>query len=225
MISSLFSRFDPCSSSLLFNNWGSTLLLFFIIPSAAWILNNRLSLVFHKLTNILYQEFKLLVGHSSLNNNLILISLFLIIIFNNFIGLFPYIFTRTSHLVITLSLAAPLWISFILYGWINNTKHIFAHIVPLSTPNALIPFIVVIERISNIIRPGTLTVRLSANIIAGHLLITLLGNQTSHASFTILIILLITQIILLRLESAVAIIQAYVFTVLSTLYSSEVVQH
>jgi len=84
---------------------------------------------------------------------------------------------------------------------------------------------VLIETIRNIIRPGTLAVRLSANIIAGHLLLTLLGNQTSSSKHIILIIILTLQITLLMLESAVAIIQSYVFAVLSTLYSREVTQH
>jgi F-type H+-transporting ATPase subunit a len=66
---------------------------------------------------------------------------------------------------------------------------------------------------------------LAANIIAGHLLITLLGNQTTVAGATLIGVLLIVQIILLVLESAVAIIQAYVFAVLSTLYSREITQH
>jgi F-type H+-transporting ATPase subunit a len=97
--------------------------------------------------------------------------------------------------------------------------------VPQSTPVALIPFIVLIESIRNVIRPGTLAVRLSANIIAGHLLITLLGNQTAEATSITLIILLLIQVVLLILESAVAIIQAYVFSILSTLYSSEITSH
>jgi F-type H+-transporting ATPase subunit a len=101
----------------------------------------------------------------------------------------------------------------------------FAHLVPQSTPAALIPFIVVIETIRNIIRPGTLAVRLAANIIAGHLLITLLGNQTASVSSYLVGILLFVQILLLILESAVATIQAYVFAVLSTLYSREITQH
>jgi len=84
---------------------------------------------------------------------------------------------------------------------------------------------VLIETIRNVIRPGTLAVRLAANIIAGHLLITLLGNQTTVAGATLIGVLLIIQIILLVLESAVAIIQAYVFAVLSTLYSREITQH
>jgi F-type H+-transporting ATPase subunit a len=98
----------------------------------------------------------------------------------------------------------------------------FAHLVPQGTPAVLIPFIVCIETIRNIIRPGTLAVRLAANIIAGHLLITLMGNTGPGLAITLVGFLLIGQIALLMLESAVAIIQSYVFAVLRTLYSSEV---
>jgi F-type H+-transporting ATPase subunit a len=98
-----------------------------------------------------------------------------------------------------------------------------AHLVPLGTPGVLMPFIVLIETTSNIIRPGTLAVRLAANIIAGHLLLVLLGNQGASLSSPLLLILLVTQIILLVLETAVAAIQSYVFAVLATLYSREVI--
>ena len=108
-----------------------------------------------------------------------------------------------------------------LYGWLNHSTHIFAHLVPQGTPSVLIPFMVCIETVRNIIRPGTLAVRLTANIIAGHLLLTLLGNTGSSLGF-IVRILLVVQIILLTLESAVAIIQSYVIAVLRTLYSREV---
>jgi F-type H+-transporting ATPase subunit a len=99
----------------------------------------------------------------------------------------------------------------------------FAHLVPQGTPSVLIPFIVLIETISNVIRPGTLAVRLSANIIAGHLLLTLLGNTGNSLSYIIVTILIFAQLLLLTLESAVAIIQAYVFTILRTLYSREII--
>jgi len=84
---------------------------------------------------------------------------------------------------------------------------------------------VVIETVSNVIRPGTLAVRLAANIIAGHLLITLLGNQTASVGVNLIGILLGVQIILLTLESAVAVIQSYVFAILVTLYSREIESH
>ena len=89
-----------------------------------------------------------------------------------------------------------------------------AHLVPLGTPPVLIPFMVLIETVSNVIRPGTLAVRLAANMIAGHLLLVLLGNQGPTLSSSLLRILLVTQILLLTLESAVAIIQSYVLAVL-----------
>jgi F-type H+-transporting ATPase subunit a len=98
-----------------------------------------------------------------------------------------------------------------------------AHLVPLGTPGVLIPFIVLIETVSNVIRPGTLAVRLAANMIAGHLLLVLLGNQGPSITFSLLRVLLVTQILLLTLERAVAVIQSYVFAVLATLYSREVV--
>lgn len=224
MITNLFSVFDPSSSILnLSLNWISTFLGLLIIPPIYWLIPSRFHIIWNNILLTLHKEFKILLGPISHNGStFIFISLFSIILFNNFIGLFPYIFTRTSHLTLTLTLALPLWLCFILYGWINNTQHIFIHLVPQGTPAILIPFIVCIETISNVIRPGTLAVRLSANIIAGHLLITLLGNTGPNLSYLLIIILLVTQIALLTLESAVAIIQSYVFTVLSTLYSSEV---
>jgi F-type H+-transporting ATPase subunit a len=95
-------------------------------------------------------------------------------------------------------------------------------LVPQGTPNILIPFIILIETIRRIIRPITLTIRLTANIIAGHLLLTLLGNMGPKIILFIIPFLLFTQLILLILESAVSIIQSYVFSILITLYSREI---
>lgn len=224
MITNLFSVFDPSSS--IFNlsiNWIRTFLGLIIIPSTYWLIPSRYHIFWNTILLTLHKEFKTLIGSTGHSGStLIFVSLFSLILFNNFIGLFPYIFTSTSHLTLTLTLALPIWLSFIIYGWINHTQHIFAHLVPQGTPPILIPFIVCIETISNLIRPGTLAVRLAANIIAGHLLLTLLGNTGPYLSYYIINLLIITQIALLVLESAVAIIQSYVFAVLRTLYSREV---
>lgn len=223
MITNLFSVFDPSAIFNLSINWISTFLGILIIPSIYWLIPSRYNIFWNSIILTLHKEFKTLLGPTSHNgSSFIFISLFSLILFNNFIGLFPYIFTRTRHLTLTLSLALPLWLSFIIYGWINHTQHIFAHLVPQGTPAILIPFIVCIETIRNIIRPGTLAVRLTANIIAGHLLLTLLGNTGPSISYMLVSFLLIAQIALLVLESAVAIIQSYVFAVLRTLYSREV---
>nr|YP_009485329.1 ATP synthase F0 subunit 6 [Bactrocera ritsemai]AUG90831.1 ATP synthase F0 subunit 6 [Bactrocera ritsemai] len=224
MMTNLFSVFDPSSS--IFNlslNWTSTFLGLLMIPSAYWLMPSRWHIFWNSILITLHKEFKTLLGPSGHSGStFIFVSLFSLILFNNFMGLFPYIFTSTSHLTLTLTLALPLWLCFMLYGWINHTQHMFAHLVPQGTPAVLMPFMVCIETISNIIRPGTLAVRLAANMIAGHLLLTLLGNTGPSLSYTIVSLLLLGQIALLVLESAVAIIQSYVFAVLSTLYSSEV---
>nr|AEB53269.1 ATPase 6 [Drosophila melanogaster] len=223
MMTNLFSVFDP---SAIFNfslNWLSTFLGLLMIPSIYWLMPSRYNIMWNSILLTLHKEFKTLLGPSGHNGStFIFISLFSLILFNNFMGLFPYIFTSTSHLTLTLSLALPLWLCFMLYGWINHTQHMFAHLVPQGTPAILMPFMVCIETISNIIRPGTLAVRLTANMIAGHLLLTLLGNTGSSMSYMLVTFLLMAQIALLVLESAVTMIQSYVFAVLSTLYSSEV---
>nr|YP_009241716.1 ATP synthase F0 subunit 6 [Gasterophilus pecorum]AMP88104.1 ATP synthase F0 subunit 6 [Gasterophilus pecorum] len=224
MMTNLFSVFDPSSS--IFNlslNWLSTFLGILMIPSMYWLMPSRYHIMWNSILTTLHKEFKTLLGPSSTNGStFIFVSLFSMILFNNFMGLFPHIFTSTSHLVLTLTLALPLWVSFMLFGWINNTQHMFTHLVPQGTPAVLMPFMVCIETVSNMIRPGTLAVRLTANMIAGHLLLTLLGNTGPALSSILLMFLVVAQIALLILESAVAIIQSYVFAVLSTLYSSEV---
>nr|ALO71034.1 ATP synthase F0 subunit 6 [Aleocharinae sp. 5 EF-2015] len=221
MMTNLFNSFDP-STNIFSLNWLSTFLGLMFIPSSYWLIPSRWNFLWIKIILILHNEFKILLGTKIKGSTLIFISLFSIIVFNNFLGLFPYIFTSSSHLVMTLALALPLWLSFMVYGWFNNTIHMFAHLVPQGTPPVLMPFMVLIESISNIIRPGTLAVRLAANMIAGHLLMTLLGNTGSSMSLLMINLLIMTQLLLLMLESAVAIIQSYVFAVLSTLYSSEV---
>nr|ANJ70528.1 ATP synthase F0 subunit 6 [Hygrotus confluens] len=225
MMTNLFSTFDPSTNIFNFSlNWMSTILGLLILPMSFWFIPTRLMMIWINLIKTLHNEFKTLLGPMNFKGSTFLfISLFSFILFNNFIGLFPYIFTSTSHMSMTLSLALPMWLSFMLFGWINHTQHMFAHLVPQGTPPMLMPFMVCIETISNIIRPGTLAVRLAANMIAGHLLLTLLGNTGPSMSLMLINLLIFTQLLLLTLEFAVSIIQSYVFAILSTLYSSEVI--
>nr|YP_784037.1 ATP synthase F0 subunit 6 [Scutigerella causeyae]ABF93305.1 ATP synthase F0 subunit 6 [Scutigerella causeyae] len=222
MMTSLFSVFDPTSSSNI-PSWISSCLFLLLFPFKFWFVNSRPNMIFSLIFKTLHKEFKTLMIHMyPMGSSMVFCSLFVLILFNNFLGLFPYIFTSTSHMLMTLSLAIPLWLSFIVFGIMNNVLHMLAHLVPQGTPPLLMAFMVCIETISNIIRPLTLSIRLAANMIAGHLLLTLLGSQGPNVSLIILSSLIFSQIMLLVLESAVAIIQSYVFTILSVLYSSEV---
>nr|YP_003331293.1 ATP synthase F0 subunit 6 [Chauliognathus opacus]ACM45015.1 ATP synthase F0 subunit 6 [Chauliognathus opacus] len=222
-MTNLFSSFDPSSSSNLSLNWLSMLLGMMFIPMIYWFSPSRLTMMWVKILNYIHQEFKILLNLNKMKGTtLMFVSLFSFILFSNFLSLYPYIFPSTSHMTLTLALSLPLWISFMIYGWVNNTIHMFAHLVPQGTPAVLMPFMVCIETISNVIRPGTLAIRLSANMIAGHLLLTLLGSTGQSVGYLFLVMILIIQFLLMILESAVAIIQSYVFSILSTLYSSEV---
>nr|YP_010147356.1 ATP synthase F0 subunit 6 [Plautia crossota]QQP22167.1 ATP synthase F0 subunit 6 [Plautia crossota] len=224
MMNNLFSTFDPATSMNYSLNWMSTLLMLTLMPFSYWTMPNRINVLFNNIMMKLHEEFKMLLGIKSKGMTLMMVSLFFFILMNNFMGLMPYIFTSSSHLAFSLALALPLWMSMMIFGWFNNTNSMFAHLVPNGTPAALMPFMVMIETISNIIRPGSLGVRLTANMIAGHLLMSLLGNKSIDISNNLLVFIVIVQIMLMMFEAAVAVIQAYVFSVLTTLYSSEVME-
>lgn len=221
MITNLFSSFDPISSTLNIQlNWLSIFLFIIVFFPLYWVSNSKSSILYRELTSYITKEFMPLF--KSYKNIILFNVLFIFILINNVFGLMPYTFTSTAHIAITLSIALTIWLIFILYGWINNTNHIFAHLVPLGTPIILMPFIVLIESIRNIIRPITLSVRLAANLTAGHLLLILLGERIVNNKIIIIITVTAAQFALITLEAAVAVIQAYVFATLSTLYASEV---
>nr|ATF28660.1 ATP synthase F0 subunit 6 [Typhlocyba sp. EMHAU-15062510] len=212
----MFSVFDPCTGMLSLN-WLSTMIFIIMMPYKMWITENKISLMLKLISKTLNKEMSMLMKYKG--TNLIMISMFMLILFNNLMGLMPYVFTSSAHLTFSLTLALPMWMSLMLFGWMNKTNSMFCHLVPTGTPGILMPFMVMIETVSNIIRPGSLAVRLTANMIAGHLLMSLLG---SNLSATVLIMTFIIFITLMLFELAVAVIQSYVFMTLMTLYSSEI---
>nr|YP_010554598.1 ATP synthase F0 subunit 6 [Cheumatopsyche infascia]UYO79218.1 ATP synthase F0 subunit 6 [Cheumatopsyche infascia] len=224
MMNNLFSIFDPYSSLMnLQLNWLSSLLIFLFLPMNYWLNPSRYNMMFILLFNFLNNEINNLMKSNNFKGNKILfMSLFMMILFNNFLGLFPYIFTSTSHLIFNLSFSLPIWFSLMFFGWINKTQNMFSHLIPTGTPPLLMPFMVLIETTSNMIRPGTLAIRLTANMIAGHLLITLLSQNGPMIPFFFSFFLVAAEIMLLILEISVSIIQTYVFTILSSLYTSEI---
>nr|UPL65731.1 ATPase subunit 6 [Hygia sp.] len=222
MMTNLFSAFDPATSMTFSTNWISTISCYALLPLNYWMLPNRLNILMNNITKKLNDEFKMLLGFNSKGLTLIMISLFMFIFMNNIMGMLPYIFTSSSHLTFTLTMALPLWLALMMYGWINHTKYMLAHLIPIGTPSMLMPFMVLIETISNLIRPGSLAVRLTANMIAGHLLMSLLGNNSMNINELFIPLIVFVQITLMLFEMSVALIQAYVFSVLSTLYYSEV---
>nr|YP_009092564.1 ATP synthase F0 subunit 6 [Pseudacysta perseae]AIR11945.1 ATP synthase F0 subunit 6 [Pseudacysta perseae] len=217
MMTNLFSTFDPSTSIKFSLNWIS-MMLFFLFPVTFWMKKSRFKMMMSVIINFLLNELKITLNFKSKEIILILMSTFMLILINNMMGLLPYIFTATSHMLTNLSIALPLWLSIMLFSWTNKTKIMLIHLTPLGTPEPIMPFMVMIEMISNLIRPISLSVRLTANMITGHLLMTLLETSMQLKNLPIISI----QMFLMSFEVAVAFIQAYVFSMLMTLYISEV---
>nr|QHQ98461.1 ATP synthase subunit 6 [Quadristernoseta cf. intermedia XFX-2019] len=220
-MTNLFSIFDPSTSSLLSLNWVSFSIPIIFLPLSYWLSPSRWNIIFKKISFYITMEIKNNISNKSIKNIIIFFSLFWMILMMNLLSLYPYIFTTTSHLSTTMILAMPMWLSLMLYGWMNMANHMFTHLVPLSTPMMLSFFMVLIETVSNIIRPITLSVRLTANLIAGHLLMSLMSSI--YENFQILFPLLSPLLMMLTtLEYAVAMIQSYVFITLTSLYLTEI---
>nr|YP_010381648.1 ATP synthase F0 subunit 6 [Symplana lii]UDL72023.1 ATP synthase F0 subunit 6 [Symplana lii] len=216
MMTSLFSSFDP-SSSFYQLNWTMMFLPSIVFPMNFWMKKSRILMLKNKMLKKMSNEFNNSTNHKEMI--FLSTSIMMFILINNSMGLFPYIFTATSHISISMSLSIPMWMTFMIYGWTKFSNSMFKHLLPTGTPSAIMPMMIIIETTGNLIRPISLSVRLTANMIAGHLLMTLLGDMNSIK--TILMIMPM-QMMLMTFESAISIIQAYVFSTLITLYSSEI---
>jgi len=220
---SLFSIFDTQSALRLPLNWRGLILIFILTPVRVWGVKSNLSLSMKNLALFVKAEFFAVSQPFTTQGNLLLrLSLFLTVVLINFTGLLPYVLPLSGHLPLAFSLAFPLWVGHVLHSWCTQPQSMLAHLVPVGSPGPLIPFMVLIELVRSLIRPITLSVRLVANIVAGHLLLTLLRSSITPCVGPIVIRVVLCSLVGLRcLETAVAGIQAYVFSVLSTLYVGE----
>nr|QUJ18231.1 ATP synthase protein 6 [Plesiops coeruleolineatus] len=192
-------------------------------PTDQWLNNRLLTLQnwsINRFTQQIFQPMNV-TGHKWA---MLLISLMMFLITLNMLGLLPYTFTPTTQLSLNMAFAIPLWLASVIIGLRSQPTHALGHLLPEGTPTLLIPVLIIIETISLFIRPLALGVRLTANLTAGHLLIQLIAT----AAFVLLPLMppvaFLTAILLLLLtllEIAVAMIQAYVFVLLLSLYLQE----
>nr|YP_010704899.1 ATP synthase F0 subunit 6 [Lepturacanthus savala]QKG02577.1 ATP synthase F0 subunit 6 [Lepturacanthus savala]WCP19607.1 ATP synthase F0 subunit 6 [Lepturacanthus savala] len=154
----------------------------------------------------------------------LLTSLMIFLITMNTLGLLPYTFTPTTQLSMNLGFAVPLWFSTVALGMRHRPTESLGHLLPEGTPTPLIPILIIIETISLFIRPFALGVRITANLTAGHLLIHLISAGVWALLYMAPPVALISMVVLFLLsilEVAVAVIQAYVFVLLLSLYLQE----
>nr|WAR50614.1 ATP synthase F0 subunit 6 [Crocidura suaveolens gueldenstaedtii]WAR50627.1 ATP synthase F0 subunit 6 [Crocidura suaveolens gueldenstaedtii]WAR50640.1 ATP synthase F0 subunit 6 [Crocidura suaveolens gueldenstaedtii]WAR50653.1 ATP synthase F0 subunit 6 [Crocidura suaveolens gueldenstaedtii]WAR50666.1 ATP synthase F0 subunit 6 [Crocidura suaveolens gueldenstaedtii] len=192
-----------------------------LFPTPNRLITNRLTAIQQWLIQLVSKQMMMIHNQKGQTWTLMLMSLILFIGSTNLLGLLPHSFTPTTQLSMNLGMAIPLWAGAVITGFRYKTKASLAHFLPQGTPLPLIPMLIIIETISLFIQPMALAVRLTANITAGHLLIHLIGGATLvllSISPTTAFITFIILMMLTILEFAVALIQAYVFTLLVSLY-------
>ncbi|MGC6411854.1 MAG: F0F1 ATP synthase subunit A [Candidatus Puniceispirillaceae bacterium] len=154
-------------------------------------------------------------------------TIFIFILFSNMLGLIPYSYTTTSQIVVTFAMAFTIFIGVTLVGLVKHGLHFFSFFVPAGAPKPLIPFLVVIEVISYFVRPVSLSVRLFANMLAGHTMLKVFAGLavmlTGAGGIAVAgsVLPLIAIVGLTGLEMLVAALQAYVFTILTCMYLND----
>nr|AGG69063.1 ATP synthase F0 subunit 6 [Nannoperca vittata] len=197
--------------------------IIFPTPTTRW-LNNRLLAVQSWFINQFTSQLFLPLNPGAHKWAVMFMSLMLFLISLNMLGLLPYTFTPTTQLSLNMGLAVPLWLATVIIGMRNQPTIALGHLLPEGTPTLLIPVLIIIETISLFIRPLALGVRLTANLTAGHLLIQLIATAAFVLMPLMPTVALLTAALLFLLtllEVAVAMIQAYVFVLLLSLYLQE----
>jgi len=152
-------------------------------------------------------------------------TLFSFILFGNLLGMFPGTFTFTSHIIVTFALAAAVFLIVTITGFIKHGFHFLHLFVPKGAPAALLPVLFVLELFSFMIRPFSLSIRLFSNMLAGHILMKVFAGMMIMlitampvAGYAIGILPTALNIFMVGFEFFVAMLQAYIFAILSSLY-------
>jgi F-type H+-transporting ATPase subunit a len=169
-------------------------------------------------------------GHEGMKFFPLVFTIFMFVTVANMIGLIPYAFTVTSHIIITISLALLVFLTVVIYGFAKNGLHFFKLFVPSGIPIAILPLVVFIEVFSFFLRPISHSVRLFANMLAGHIalkvfasFIPLLAAGLGVIGWIGGVLPLGMVVALFALELLVAFLQAYVFTILTCIYLNDAI--
>jgi len=150
-------------------------------------------------------------------------TLFMFVLFGNLLGLLPYSFTFTSHIAVTATLALIVIVGVTAIGVIKHGLHFFSFFVPKGVPSALLPLMIPIEVISYLSRPVSLSIRLFANMMAGHTMLKVFAGFVMLLGFAGGWAPVLMNVLLTGFELLVAFLQAYVFTVLTCIYLNDAI--
>nr|YP_009244865.1 ATP synthase F0 subunit 6 [Amynthas hupeiensis]AMO26950.1 ATP synthase F0 subunit 6 [Amynthas hupeiensis]BDQ43726.1 ATP synthase F0 subunit 6 [Amynthas hupeiensis]BDQ43739.1 ATP synthase F0 subunit 6 [Amynthas hupeiensis] len=228
MMPDIFSSFDPYMYNTLFPTNSLFIIMnmsmVLLIQAGYWMINTRQSTFLVPIKSTIFTQLSRTFSYQLKGTPSIISSTFIILIMINLMGMIPYTFSTSSHLIFTLALGFPMWLSFIISSTFFNTKKTVAHLLPDGAPDWLNPFLVIIETTSIIVRPLTLSFRLAANMSAGHIVLSLVGIYCASAWFTSMFgttMLILTTLGYVLFEFAICLIQAYIFCLLLSLYSDD----
>nr|BBQ05088.1 ATPase 6 [Cipangopaludina japonica] len=227
MLVDIFSTFDDHNQvfmSLYILLWILSLIIILLFSSMLWLTNTSLIMMMNMLKSVISGQIFRSFGFYLGGFVSLIVTLFLFLVLMNINGLVPYVFSTTSHLAMSFSLGFPLWLALILSSFLYNMKFFIALLLPMGAPSLLNPFLIIIETVSISVRPITLSIRLIANMSAGHIVLALMGNylmSSIFASFFSIIVLVFIQVIYTVFEFGISLIQAYIFCLLITLYSDD----
>ena len=157
-------------------------------------------------------------------------TLFMVVLLGNMLGMLPYAFTYTSHLIVTAALALMIFGFVVVIGIFKHGFHFFSLFLPPGVPGWLIPLIIPIEVMSFLIRPLTLSVRLFANMIAGHIMLKVFAGFTVSmigmgiGGYALGLLPVLFNSVLIAFEFLIAFLQAYVFAILTCIYLKDTVE-
>lgn len=206
--------------------WLNIILLFLFINFFFWLTLNRYNVFFCVLINFIYNIFFDNIGKENKSINwgiyLLFFSLFFFIFLINYTGLISYIFRYTVHILIVIPIGFRIWFRIIIFLNYKSNKDFLIHLIPYGIPLWLAPFILIIERIRNLVRPITLSVRLIANIGAGHIIMHLIriGCVFSRSLVYFIRLSFIISLYIL-FEILISLIQSLIFFTLLILYIRE----
>lgn len=205
----------------------SSIALMLAVTASPQLIPGRIQFIGESLHRFVGQMIKDNVGEEGMPYLPYIMSVFLFILMGNTLGMIPYSFTFTSHIIVTFVLAMIVFIGVTILGFVRHGTHFFRLFCPEGTPVYIIPLLVPVEIMSYFTRPVSLSVRLFANMMAGHAMLKIFGGfvilLAGTSLFPVAALPFVVNLAVVGFEFLVAFLQAYVFTVLTCIYLNDAI--
>lgn len=205
----------------------SSIALMLAATASPQLIPGRIQFIGESLHRFVGQMIKDNVGEEGMPYLPYIMSVFLFILMGNTLGMIPYSFTFTSHIIVTFVLAVIVFIGVTILGFVRHGTHFFRLFCPEGTPVYIIPLLVPVEIMSYFTRPVSLSVRLFANMMAGHAMLKIFGGfvilLAGTSLFPVAALPFVVNLAVVGFEFLVAFLQAYVFTVLTCIYLNDAI--